>query len=355
MKDFKIDLTENYPIIVTPKYLNSVSNEEIKFSDYYPNVKKPAYKPYPPGWDLSNPTAYFVQKGEEPNLLLGQGCSLFIILVVVGFPALIISEILNISKDDYQTYWLPCILVITAVVFIFFFYDVSKGQKIIKENKQNEIVEANKKIREKYNKDLKDFELLEKSINDKEFRKSEILKRVTLQNESNKEWIFKSLEILNDNEVKKGLSEEFFYKYLKNKSDLIVYKSIKYSYYYPDLIIAKDNLVIDLEIDEPYTFETKEPIHYINSDSSRDEHFVNRGFILIRFTENQILDNPDFCLKVINDVIESCLKLEEFKKINYAKIQTSLLSHHDCFNLAYNNSRSNIPFKIIELQNKYNL
>ena len=96
--------------------MNSVSNEEIKFSDYYPNVKKPVYIPFPP------------PKEEEPNLL-GQGCGLLIIWAVVGIPAVIISESLNISKDDYQTYWLPCILVITAVVFIFLFYGGSKVEK----------------------------------------------------------------------------------------------------------------------------------------------------------------------------------------------------------------------------------
>jgi len=101
--------------------------------------------------------------------------------------------------------------------------------------------------------------------------------------------------------------------------------------YYPDLSIIDENLgfAIDIEIDEPYDMVNKEPIHYISKlqqsekrfknrktldsiqeykscDDFRDECITDSNWIVIRFSEEQVVEYPENCCyfiaKVINEV-----------------------------------------------------
>lgn len=342
MRNYKINKVDNYPIIVTPKYFTNVSNELLKFEEYYPNVKKPIFTPDTP------------QKKEEVNLL-GCGCFILILWLAVGLPAVIISNILNVSSLDYQTYWFPWVLGIFVVLLIISILTYYKTSEFAHNKEQNDVNTKNIKNRETFLKELKEYEALEKQFKNKEFQNKEILKRLKIQISSKKDWIFRSLIILKDKDVKKGISEELFYKYLNKYTDFKVYKSIKCSYYYPDLIIIKDDIVIDLEIDEPYAFDTKEPIHFEKSDASRDDFFLKNDYVLLRFTENQIIDNPKICVDIIQDVFRSCITLEKLDLTNYSIIQTNLLTYEQSFDLAYNNSRSTIPSKIAALEVQYGI
>ena len=60
-------------------------------------------------------------------------------------------------------------------------------------------------------------------------------------------------------------------------------------------------LFIDIEIDEPYIYNTREPIHYIGywKDQIRNNFFNNKGWIVIRFSEEQVVRYPDSCCKFI--------------------------------------------------------
>ncbi len=64
-------------------------------------------------------------------------------------------------------------------------------------------------------------------------------------------------------------------------------------------------LGIDVEIDEPYALLSKEPIHCqdVNSDSRRNDFFLSRGWIVIRFAERQVVKAPERCCKVIAQTI----------------------------------------------------
>jgi hypothetical protein len=111
-----------------------------------------------------------------------------------------------------------------------------------------------------------------------------------------------------------------------------------------------------LEIDEPYSFDSKEPIHYDDSDSSRDEYFVGSGFILIRFSEDQIISHTEECLELINDVVKSCENLSSYNKSSiHLKIDKKPWSHQEAFDFAYNNSRIGINAQIQELIKKHSL
>lgn len=155
-------------------------------------------------------------------------------------------------------------------------------------------------------------------------------------------------KILEDIEVKKGITELFFYDFLKSKADFELYKSIKFSFYYPDLILVdkSSKLVFDIEIDEPYSLDTKNPIHFDDSDKQRDEYFIENGFIVIRFSENQIVDSTEFCIAVINLVKESVLAFDTSKIYDEMEFSYPCWTYEDAFKMAYNNSRQAILKKL---------
>lgn len=71
--------------------------------------------------------------------------------------------------------------------------------------------------------------------------------------------------------------------------------------YVPDFIFKHDksNMLIDIEIDEPYTFN--EPIHTKGNerDRKRNEYFTSINWFVIRFSERQIIKYPERCCREI--------------------------------------------------------
>ena len=80
--------------------------------------------------------------------------------------------------------------------------------------------------------------------------------------------------------------------------------------YEPDIaIIDKDNpsIRIDIEIDEPYAAITNTPTHYIGcGDDMRDMQLNNLGWIVVRFSEEQICTATQDCIAYIAQLIH-CL------------------------------------------------
>lgn len=136
---------------------------------------------------------------------------------------------------------------------------------------------------------------------------------------------------------KQGVSEKLFFKYLKDKfgtsvtwGKFSVPINFSSKSYYPDFILTigdiftcdedapqydeAGNLVgwatsytglnIDIEIDEPYVASTGKPIHYVGDDVVRDSYFTDAGWVVIRFTEKQICENPTACVDFIAQQIE---------------------------------------------------
>lgn len=334
-----INNTNTYPIVIIPEYIKQASSSTIKFEEVYPNIKKPSEPHRKKNGD---------KKGSDILLgNLGCGCLTFFGIAIT---CRIISSILNISENAYKSYWFPIIILVTIVIWITFIYLGNKGAEIEDEKNSEEY----KKKYQIYLENLKKHNELVGSVNSEKFQYRERHKRKTIIFENNRKQIFNNLEILEDNAIKKGISEEFFHRFLLRYSDITVYKSIKYSYYYPDLILVKNNIVTILEIDEPYVNDTKEPIHFDNIDKIRDDYFINNTFIIIRFTEEQILNYTEECLEIINEIIECCIDLKSYSKsVSFTKIETPKLSYQEAFDLAYNNSRKSVPDKIKRLEKKY--
>lgn len=80
--------------------------------------------------------------------------------------------------------------------------------------------------------------------------------------------------------------------------------------YEPDIAIIYKNdyqINIDIEIDEPYSGYDHQPIHIANcaADQYRDQLFVNAGWIVIRFAEEQVVKTPLNCVLAIARVLHA--------------------------------------------------
>jgi len=78
----------------------------------------------------------------------------------------------------------------------------------------------------------------------------------------------------------------------------------------PDIAIidkSSSNLRIDIEIDEPYAGLTRQPTHCKGEDVNRDTYFVDRGWIVIRFSEYQVHLQENDCLRYIAETIKSVI------------------------------------------------
>jgi len=79
--------------------------------------------------------------------------------------------------------------------------------------------------------------------------------------------------------------------------------------YEPDFVLSSEkdnkNIFINIEIDEPYDGWLRTPTHCIGENDLRDDFFTKRGWIVIRFAEIQIHQEPQKCCSYIAKVIQS--------------------------------------------------
>lgn len=78
----------------------------------------------------------------------------------------------------------------------------------------------------------------------------------------------------------------------------------------PDIAIIdklNTNLRIDIEIDEPYAGITRQPTHCKEEDVNRDIYFIDRGWIVIRFSEHQVHLQEKNCLLFVAETIKSAI------------------------------------------------
>jgi len=124
---------------------------------------------------------------------------------------------------------------------------------------------------------------------------------------------------VNGKSCNKGMTEEsfcrdFLIKYFKNQVFDSLSLFIGSTPYEPDLafidLTSGKNIFIDIEIDEPYDGVTRNPTHYLTTqggtaDDKRNKGFTDRGWMVIRFAEEQIVSYPNECVKFIGEVIKS--------------------------------------------------
>lgn len=109
-------------------------------------------------------------------------------------------------------------------------------------------------------------------------------------------------------EVFQGAIEEVFGNHFIVSGELRINTGKDTRPFEPDIaLIGKKNdcLRIDIEIDEPYAGITRQPTHCKGDDTMRDIYFVDRGWIVIRFSEYQVHMFEKHCLRFISDVIKA--------------------------------------------------
>lgn len=115
---------------------------------------------------------------------------------------------------------------------------------------------------------------------------------------------------------KKGFTEVTFFKYLNKYFDAYfkIYNDKHLPQkngrpYEPDFVLLNENenknIFINIEIDEPYDGVGRVPTHCIGDDDYRDIFFTKRGWIVIRFAEIQIYEEPVKCCAFIAKVVHS--------------------------------------------------
>ncbi|WP_373536253.1 hypothetical protein [Microcoleus sp.] len=111
--------------------------------------------------------------------------------------------------------------------------------------------------------------------------------------------------------------ESKFYKNLqqlfqdKVYNNLIIHKSHSYQPYCIEISYFDKltNLRIDIIIDKPYHYETGEPKNYdvLVQENQRHQLFLEKGWIVIRFAEEQVVCWPQSCCRVIAEVIHQII------------------------------------------------
>lgn len=76
------------------------------------------------------------------------------------------------------------------------------------------------------------------------------------------------------------------------------------AWYYPDIIYSDAaGLRIDIEIDEPYVWATGKPHHCLGQDDDRNTFFLQQQWLVLRFTEEQVVRYPMCCCQLLADLI----------------------------------------------------
>ncbi|OKH36219.1 hypothetical protein NIES2119_18120 [[Phormidium ambiguum] IAM M-71] len=135
-------------------------------------------------------------------------------------------------------------------------------------------------------------------------------------------------------EAQQGVSEKQFFVYLcRYFSDYYDFcmggefpiPSTSFSYTADFILIHQlSGLAIDIEIDEPYEGKTGKPHHCVdtNKDNQRNRFFLERNWVVIRFSELQVVKYPDACCQAIAKVVfqitgdyRSLVKLQNVKEL----------------------------------------
>lgn len=109
-----------------------------------------------------------------------------------------------------------------------------------------------------------------------------------------------SVEYNEEENPRRGSTEDRMLESLKKIGVKKLYRDISVKDYYPDFSIIDEYYFVDIEIDEPYIYDTNEPIHYIGSgDEERNKDFQDLGAFVIRFTEDQVRHSINICSKIV--------------------------------------------------------
>lgn len=265
------------------------------------------------------------QKPQKPITTL-KGMKLWFIIGILVF------LIVFMNSGDSEV--MPIGIIGLVLVFVALFY--SKKNRDNKRNKyKGELEIFPEKVME-YKKRVNEL-LSPNNLN--QYRQDELIKLLR-----------KARNVSNLNEsVNQGKYEPIFIDFLDKYFSGKILTNVSLGYferpYVPDFafIDTASGLHIDIEIDEPYVLQTKEPIHFKGSDDNRNNFFLSNHWIVIRFAEEQIAKQPLSCCKTIastiNEIINDNSYLLNFSHVENIKL-VKVWSYEDSLFLAKSDYRN---------------
>lgn len=297
-----------YPIIKAPDSFLATKNHELLYPE----------KPVVP------------EEPQKPELLdenegcLGMISYMMFLPIIMGF----FLFFGNLFSGDSEDFGMGALFFFGGLIIFLIFKPSGQNKKSNEERIEKykrEIHKYNTEVLSKYQSEVEVYNEKVRLLNDEVFR-NELAKNKLEQG------LFKSAKpVLIKNKAKKGVSEELFLKYLKLKfgTRILVGYTIDSSEniyeYIPDFVYynPKNGLCIDIEIDEPYEGATNEPIHYIGADDSRDNFFLSKNWVIVRFAEEQVIKQPDSCANfiamVINYYLPNTETISKTEKLSFIK------------------------------------
>ncbi len=292
----------SYPIIKIPRSII----DALKSSPFLPNT--PAIPIHPSG----------PAEPSKPQNYSFSGCMIVF--------SLIMGAIVVFAFDIFDGLWFIKIFGILSASF-FLFIGIANLSSVTEANEnyphvlseysqkkriyERELSDYNEKMK-KYQQECEAHRLKVSQVLDSyqtiAHRKSAVLERL----KENKNFLSEnSTSTIN----KVGRTEEEFYYKLINHFGNNIYINLGFAVAKSENLVVPDyiyfdpnsNLLIDIEIDEPYEIESGKPIHYVGIDNWRDSYFLSRDFIVVRFAEEQVVKYPGNCCEVIQYLVETIL------------------------------------------------
>lgn len=130
-------------------------------------------------------------------------------------------------------------------------------------------------------------------------------------------------------------------KVLKNVKLPILNRNYSYR---PDFCLywERKKLYIDIEIDEPYDIVSHNPIHYKgNGDNLRDRYFIRNGWCVLRFAEQQIVDNIEGTINYVKRVLAWLTDENGIKIHNNTLKEINRWSYEEATKMSSDNVREN--------------
>ncbi len=342
-KNEQLEITSNtYPIVLIPNkiltaIMNKVSDEIIykKLNINPPKLEKIQEPVFP------EDHKYIKKKKIKYN---GDGCAAIVFLqMIIFFAAVIFSSL------KHENFVIAIILLVFVILFatnLGKFKTITDDKRVDLSNEEFEI------LKKEYFKKLNDVRNLNNDLeNDYNNKKQNI--ELKIKNERDdiaiREYYISlqpASEAVKHNEnVKRGKTEIMFLEKLLqkfgNQIRVDVSPSINSQFYFPDYVFVcnKTGLHIDIEIDEPYTFSEKLPIHYKDStDNDRNCYFLDMNWVVIRFSEKQIIQETEKCIEVIENTIKALHNKSEL--IVYTLKPDNRWSYEEALVMSYNNFRN---------------
>ncbi|MDL2228572.1 hypothetical protein LJC30_06775 [Odoribacter sp. OttesenSCG-928-L07] len=245
---------------------------------------------------------------EEPTSIFAN-ITIFILALILGFAIIL----LIISVFDWE--W-PIVKSDNKYKK----YTIEEKENIKKSMIEDELKKYEEKLK-RYQQDLTDYEnynekykaLIEQyNIEFETWQKKLNKNYISIFNTEFYNWIRKINSTnftRSKNNPKKGYSENTFFIQLYNLFPDKIKIDTCLEYYFPDITIKINNVLIDIEIDEPYDYITKQEIHYLDDDGisideKRDEYFLENNWFVLKFTERQIVKQKSICVEIVKCIVD---------------------------------------------------